>query len=106
MAKRNEWITLVDDDGERRRYNLASMTALDISVRQDSWATGVELEQVYLMPRSKRVILQTYSIWGNGRNDGRITGRQYHIAEPDTIAKLHEESGDERLLAMIPEGEC
>jgi len=100
---KNDWIILTDPTGERKRYNLASMTPLNISVREGSWATGVSLEQVYLMPRSRRVILETHSIWNRG--DGAITGTRYHIAEPDTIAALYERTRDERLLPLIPEGE-
>jgi hypothetical protein len=100
----NKWITLTDEDGVTRRYNLASMIKLDISVRQGSWATGVSLEQVYLMPKSKRVILETYSIWENRQTHGCI-GTRYHIANPDTIARLYAESLDERLINLIPRGD-
>lgn len=100
---RNHWITLADPDGATRRYNLASMTRLGISLRESSWATGVSLEDCYLMPRSKRIILHTYSIWQRG-NSGEVTGDQYRVAETDTIAMLYDRTRDERLLPLIPEG--
>ena len=106
MAK-NRWITITDEDGVTRRYNLASMTPLGISARQDSWGTGVTLEEVYLMPRSKRLILQTYSVWAERPGSPYITGRRYHVAhDDDTIAELYQRTGDERLLPLIPEGEA
>ena len=102
----NRWITLRDEDGTTRRYNLASMTPLGISARQDAWGTGVELEQVYLMPRSKRLILQTYSVWAERPGSPYNEGRRYHVAEPETVAELYRRIGDERLLPLIPEGEA
>jgi len=102
---KNNWITLTDNDGVTRRYNLASMTPLGVEVREGAWATGVALEEAYLMPRSKRMILQTYNHW-QYRNTGCSVGRQYHIADVDTIARLYNYSGDERLLPLIPEGEA
>jgi len=99
-----KWVILVDENGERKRYNLASMTPLNISVREGAWGTGVSLEQVYFMPRSKRVIMETYSVWENRQTHG-VTGRQYCIADANTIAHLAERTGDERLVAMVPEGE-
>ncbi|MDD5338173.1 MAG: hypothetical protein PHG35_02010 [Dehalococcoidales bacterium] len=100
----NKWITLTDADGTTRRYNLASMISLNISVREGAWATGVSLKNAYLMPKSKRVILETYSIWENRATHGCI-GTQYHIASPETIARLYQETSDERLVALIPIGE-
>lgn len=104
MPQKNNWIILTDEQtGEKKRYNLASMAALNISVRRDAWATGVSLEQVYLMPRSKKIILETYSIWEDRATHG-VVGTRYHIANADTIARLYEYSGDDRLLDLIPEG--
>ena len=102
---KNRWITLTDDDGATRRYNLASMSPLGINFRQDAWATGVSLEEVYLMPRSKRLILETYSVWAERHGSPYVTGRRYHVAEPGTVAELYRRTGDERLLPLIPEGE-
>jgi hypothetical protein len=103
---KNRWITITDDDGTTRRYNLASMEALGISARQDSWGTGVALEEVYLMPRSKRLILQTYSVWAERPGSPYNEGRRYHVADPETVAELYRRFGDERLLPLIPEGEA
>jgi hypothetical protein len=102
--EKNQWIILEDENGEKKRYNLASMTRLGISIREDAWATGVSLEEVYLMPRSKKVILETYSIWED-RNTHGCVGTRYHVADPDTIARLADRSGDERLLNLVPVGQ-
>jgi len=104
MAK-NRWITITDEDGVTRRYNLASMTPLGVEVREGAWATGVALEEAYLMPRSKRLILQTYNHW-QYRNTGCSIGRQYQVAGPEMVAELYQRTGDERLLPLIPEGEA
>jgi len=101
---KNRWIILEDASGNRKRYNLASMTPLNISVREGAWATGVSLEQVYLMPLSRRIILETHSIWADRHTHGCI-GTRYHIADPDTIARLADRTSDARLLALVPEGE-
>ncbi len=103
-AEKNQWIILEDENGERKRYNLASMTKLGITVREGAWATGVSLEEVYLMPRSKKVILETYSIWEDRQTYGHI-GTRYHVADGDTIARLADRAGDGRLLELVPVGE-
>ena len=100
----NKWIVLADESGERHRFNLASMKPLNISFREGVWATGVSLEQVYLMPRSKRVILETYSIWEDSHTNG-VTGTQYRIADADAIAHLAERTRDPQLLELVPIGE-
>ena len=100
---KNHWITLTDDDGVTRRYNLASMT--DLEIRDNRWGTGIQLRGVYLMPRSKRVILHTYSIWEDRRTHG-VVGDGYMVAPPETVAQLYRETEDERLLPLIPEGEA
>ena len=99
---KNRWITLTEDDGETRRYNLASM--VDLEMRDNRWGTGVRLCGAYLMPRSKRVILHTYSVWENRQTHG-VQGDGYMIASGETVAQLYRETGDERLLPLIPEGE-
>ncbi|KKL87969.1 hypothetical protein LCGC14_1929370 [marine sediment metagenome] len=104
MSEKNQWIILEDDSGERKRYNLASMTKLGLSVREGAWATGVSLEEVYLMPRSKRVILETYSIWEDQRTHGCV-GIRYHIAGIDTIAQLADRTGNDQLMELVPEGQ-
>ena len=66
-----------------KRYDLASMLALDI---QRSEICGVRVEEVYFGPRSHRVIVHTYSIWESGRNDGTVVGDCYDVIEPgDTL---------------------
>lgn len=104
MDERNRWVTITDDDGVTRRYNLASMVALGISAREDTWGTGVALEEVYLMPKSKRLILQIHSVWASRPGSPHITGRRYHVADAEVAAMLYQRTGDERLLPLIPEG--
>ena len=99
--QKNRWITIRDDDGVTRRYNLASMT--DLEIRDDRWWAGISLEGAYLMPRSKRVILHTYSVWENTRTHG-VQGDGYMVAPPETVDELYRMTGDERLLTLIPEG--
>ena len=103
MESKNRWIILEDADGTRRRYNLASMTKLGIHIREGAYATGVSLEEVYLQPRSRRVVMETYSIWENQRTHC-CEGTHYHLADAETIAQLAERTGNEQLLALVPEG--
>ncbi len=104
MTDKNRWIILEDEDGTRRRYNLASMTKLDINIREGAYATGVSLEKVYLQPRSKRVILETHSIWENRQTHG-CEGTHYHLANADSIARLAERTGNAQLMELVPKGE-
>ncbi len=99
---KNQWIILEDEGGERKRYNLASMQKLGIQIREGACATGVSLKDIYYMPRKKRVILEIYSIWERGHS-GMCVGRNYRIADADTIARLAERTGNEVLTALVPE---
>jgi hypothetical protein len=99
----NRWITLEDVDGTRRRYNLASMRRLGIRIPEGAYDTGVILQEVYLQPRSRRVILETYSIWEDRRTHC-CEGTRYHLADADTIGQLAARTGNEQLLALVPEG--
>ena len=94
---KNQWITL-----EGRRYNIASMIL--INNISHTIGTGLKRVAVYLMPKSKRVLVETYSQWEN-RQTHACTGTQYHIADADEIAHLYDDTQDDRLLNLIPIGE-
>ena len=70
------------DDYETRRYDLRGAIDLDISGSMDEYGVGRRLDGVYVMPRSQRVLVQTYSIWEDRRTHG-VTGTQWHVADPD-----------------------
>ena len=91
---KNNWVII---DG--KRYNLASMTDLELS--DSKWATGVSLEAVYLMPKSKKVIMHTYSFWENRQTHG-VQGDHYKIADEWEILQLADIFGDERLMELAP----
>ncbi len=103
MNNENNWVTLTDGSGVRRRYNLASMTDLGIRIPEGDWGQGISLRGAYLMPRSKRVILHTFSIWENPATHER-QGDGYMIAAPEALSRLYQATGDERLLPLIPDG--
>jgi len=94
---KNNWVII---DG--KRYNLASMTDLELS--DSKWATGISLEGVYLMPRSQKVIIHTYSIWEDRRTNC-VQGDHYKIADEWEIAQLADIFGDERLMELVPVAE-
>jgi len=94
---KNQWIII-----NGKRYNLGAMTDLDIG--DPDWGTGIKLKGVYLMPKSKKVIVHTYSIWENPRTHG-CYGDRYHIASQEEVANLADIFGDERLLELVPQGE-
>lgn len=92
---KNRWIVI---DGAR--YNLGSMKRLGISDK--NWGTGVSLEEVYLMPRAKKVIVETYSTWENPKTHN-CYGRNYEIAGPNLIATLAADTGNSDLMSLVPE---
>jgi len=103
--RKNNWIIIRDEyTDQKKRYNLATMQKLDISQREGNYAQGVSLEEVYYMPRAKQVIIEYYSIWEN-RQTHCCEGTGYSIANPDEIANLAEYSGDDILMALVPEGD-
>lgn len=97
MANKNNWVVI-----EGRRYNLASM--VELWRGHDEYGTGIYLQGVFLMPRKKQVIVETYSIWENPRTHG-CYGTSYRIADDIEVAKLAEELRDIRLMALVPEGD-
>jgi hypothetical protein len=100
---KGNWVTIRDGEygeGETKRVNLASLTEIWKGRREIS--TGIFRTAIYLMPRAKRVIVESDSLWLN-----RLThccyGTSYMFADPETIAKLADDTGDERLMALVPE---
>ena len=89
-----QWV-IIDD----KRYNLASMKSLGLT--DSNWGTGIKLEGIYLMPRSKRVIIHTYSIWENPRTHG-VYGDRYHLADDTEIARLAEIFSSPKLMELVP----
>lgn len=83
--------------GESKRVNLSGAIDLGIDRREQH---GIILRGVYLMPRSQRVIVHTYSIWDRG--NGRVEGDSFSEADNDTIAGLAQEFDEERLAALLP----
>jgi hypothetical protein len=81
------------------------MEDLGISLQQGEWGgPGITLEEVFLMPRSKKVIIHTYSCWQNPATHESY-GTKYFIAEPEMIADLAGITGNEDLMALVPEAE-
>ena len=79
-----------------KRYDTSKMVDLGISTREDH---GVNIEAVYMTPRSKRVFVETYSIWDRG--DGRVVGHRLHEADPTEIGKLAAEHRNDTLFALL-----
>lgn len=94
-----KWVTLCDEAGDPVRVDLEATENLELY--DPNWGTGIQLEAVYLMPRAKRVIVQTYSIWENPRTHGHY-GRSYQIADVHTIARLARQFGNPELMELLP----
>ena len=94
--EKQKWVII-----EGKRYNLASMEDLDIW--DNNWGTGIKLEGVYLMKRSKKVIVHTYSIWENPRTHC-CNGDNYYVADEESIARLAEIFGG-KLVELVPVAE-
>lgn len=60
------------------RYDLSGMTRINCKHRESG---GVSLEGAWYGPRSKRLIVETYSIWQRG-NSGECVGTEYAVYEP------------------------
>ena len=95
MTRKNQWVAI---DG--KRYNIASM--MDIGLSDRNWGTGISLKHTYLMPRSRRVILHTYSIWENPRTHC-CYGDSYSVADDMVIARLADKFGNDHLMNLLPE---
>lgn len=96
-------VTAITSTGESIRITLppAAWTG------SDSCGTGITREAVYVGPRSKRVVVETYSIWDDGK--GGHQGTAYMLIEDDeTLAFLageYQEVADalESAKILVPE---
>ena len=88
---------------EGKRYDLSKLYEVPDTDTRENY--GVSRKGVWVT-KSGRVIVETYSIWESGRNDGTCVGTQYHFADADEIASLAAELGDEKLLALVPAGDA
>jgi hypothetical protein len=84
---------------EGRRYNTDRMIDLGISTREEH---GVSIKGVWITPRSRRVVVLTYSIWQRG-NSGECIGQTVHIANAAEIEGLAHRFGTPELVALVPE---
>ncbi len=96
MTKGERWVVI-----EGKRYNLSSMTVIWEGSREVG--TGIFRKEIFLMPRSKKVIYHNYSIWENARTNS-CDGDSYHIADDVFVGGLAEETGDSRIIALLEDG--
>lgn len=82
-------ITANTESGETIRLSLPAATWEG----SEKCGTGVTLEAVYVSPRARRCVTQTYSIWDNG--NGQCTGTVFSLVE--------DEDQLNRLAAEYPE---
>ena len=87
---------------EGKRFDTDRLIHINPGRRQVG--TGITRENVWLAPRSRRVIVETYSVWENPQTHG-VYGTSYHIATASEIAALAAETGDERLMELVPEAD-
>ena len=83
---------------EGKRYDTDRMIDLGISTREQH---GVSIEGVYMTPRSKRVFVETYSIWDCG--DGSVVGGRLHEADMLEIADMADRHNCDALFARVPD---
>jgi len=83
---------------EGKRYDTQKMVDLEISTLERH---GVKITGVYMTPRSKRVFVETHSIWDQG--DGRVVGARLHEAGRREIAALAQEHDCEELYSLVPD---
>lgn len=87
---------------EGLRYDTEKL--IDLELDEEEISTGVTRQNVWMTPKSKRVIVETYSIWENPRTHG-VQGTNYHFADAEEIASLTHKTGNEHLMALLPEGD-
>ncbi len=88
-------MTIIDG----KRYDLSKLYQVPNAKTRENH--GISREGVWIT-KSGRVIVETYSIWASGRNDGTCVGRQYYFADASQIACLAAELDDAKLLALVP----
>ncbi len=69
--------------------------------------TGITREAVFVGPKTKRVVVKTYSVWQKG-NSGCCEGTSFHEADDQEIAVLADFDSDiaeqlEKHAIIIPE---
>jgi hypothetical protein len=82
-----------------KRWDTDKMEDLDIQTREEG---GNKINGIYLTPKSKRIFVNTYSIWASGRNDGTVVGDGWHEADADEIARLADRFGG-KLFSLVPQ---
>jgi len=77
-----------------------SGSRIRLSVPAPTWegyeeiGTGIYRKAIYVSPRAKRCVVETYSIWQD-RHTGGCVGTQYMLVEDDSmLAMLAEEYAD------------
>jgi hypothetical protein len=70
-------VTATNQYGEAVRLSLPAATWEG----NDQYGTGVKLEAIFVSPRARRCVTQTYSIWENGH--GACTGTRFHLIEDE-----------------------
>jgi len=77
-------------------WDTDKMRDMDMSTREEH---GVKIDGVYMTPTTKRVFVQTYSIWDRG--DGCVIGEQWHEANLSEIASLATRFDKAELLDLL-----
>jgi len=81
-----------------KRYDTKKMVDLGISTREQH---GIAICGVFMTPCSKRVFVETYSIWDCG--DGSVVGARLHQADREEIGHLAQEHDCQELYDLLPE---
>lgn len=66
-----------------RRYDLTGMIDLGYSTRENGGACGGTA--AWYGPRSKRIIIESDSIWQSSRNNGSCVGVSWSVYEPGSV---------------------
>jgi hypothetical protein len=82
-----------------KRYDTGKMVTLWTG--KDEVGTGVTRRGIYMTPKSKRVFVETHSIWDRG--DGCTVGTRYHEADAEEIGFLADEYRLDELFALLPD---
>lgn len=70
-------VTANTENGETIRLSLPAATWEG----RQKYGTGVTLEAVFVSPRARRCVTQTYSIWDNG--NGQCVGTVFNLVETE-----------------------
>lgn len=81
--------TVITESGETIRINLPA----PVWTGHDKYGTGVTLNSIFVSPRARRLVTETYSIWDDGH--GRCQGTAFSLIEDaGQINRLAEEYPD------------